>query len=1124
MGVPAFRDNDELFRPRSIKLPRQGSPEINMDARHYLPVLGACLLAGCAPRSSIPDGAVVLDEEVTLTRQANVDSAQREIAVDGNSVLVAFVDERLTDVKVKLVAAGNTSSEVENNLAGAGVEIAALRVPRRSLVTVMLTGAPDAQAPGSVRLRVRRFDTEPDDPKLAAELGAFSAWSSATNASHRADAIRKSGLTDIDRAIASLESTPGDAVLAAQARLIKANMFYFFRIDERESRAEAQRAAAAFRALPVSDALHESRAKYIEALALTEISGDAEVNPTSVEATQLARQILSGLGAPDSVFGPIERARAIGSQGHIDVEAGLTDDGKKRYEEARAIYHAAGFAAGELDMQCSLAVVLLNLGQFRDAALAFDPLLPELHKIANPDRRAALYVYAARAQVFSGRSDEAQKLLHEALVLSREYNLRTQQAGALQGLGNLYLRRGDMQHAGELYDEVLKITREEGDTVGLNAGLQAAGYVARVDGNYSRAIELHTEGVRIATTPVARMRTIRELGLDYRFAGDNEAAIRQFRAALAVKLQDPHHHAYSDIKRDLVEALILNGDVSQATRKDTAALLADAMASSIRVGDELGVIGAHRVSGQLHAALGQPVEALAEYERALALAHGYRERSASMEARKAMLLHEQAAFRGYLDLELKDVAARGAGKLRTASRREERALRMVEFARDANYRTTRTGELDAGTAARVDALFEQMGALSLHIAKLAGHELGRDDQATLERLQLEMMNAYAELDRVRTAASSRRAVAENFRPDAARDWRSIGPGVVQISYALGDEHAYVWTRSASGILVTTLEKTPKALEQQLIELGTLDGNVAPTKVESALARVSAVLLPAGLLPANSTAVEIVAEGRIAGVPFPGLTTPGNRTRRLAETHAVTMITSMFAAEESARPKQARPFRLVALASGWGTMRSAHADPAPKLQAATAEIRAIASLFEARDPDAKIQLLTGREGNAAALRGIWGSGADVVHFATHALADLRQPLASLLVLPAEDTSGKPTYVTAGQVQGWRGDADLVFLSACESAIGPPRFAGGMPGLQSAFLLAGARGVIATLWPIEDVLAREFTADFYQRYTSGQSAAQALSETQRMWLAPKAGASEAEQARRRINALAHGFYTH
>jgi len=251
------------------------------------------------------------------------------------------------------------------------------------------------------------------------------------------------------------------------------------------------------------------------------------------------------------------------------------------------------------------------VGRFRDAALAFDPLIPEVGKIANPDRRAAMFIHAARARVFSGHPDEAQELLHEALVLARDYNLRSQESEALQGLGNFYLYRGDTLSAGKVYEEVLKITREQHNTVGINAGLQTAGYVARVDGDYARAIEMHKEGVRIATSPVARMRTMRELGMDYLYAGDYPAAIEQLREGLAVKLQDPRHHAYSDLKRNLVEALIANGDITRANRKEADRLLAETTESSIRVGDKLGEIGAHRVNGQLLAALDYPVEARA---------------------------------------------------------------------------------------------------------------------------------------------------------------------------------------------------------------------------------------------------------------------------------------------------------------------------------------------------------------------------------------------------------------------------------------------------------------------------------------------------------------------------------
>lgn len=184
---------------------------------------------------------------------------------------------------------------------------------------------------------------------------------------------------------------------------------------------------------------------------------------------------------------------------------------------------------------------------------------------------------------------------------------------------------------------------------------------------------------------------------------------------------------------------------------------------------------------------------------------------------------------------------------------------------------------------------------------------------------------------------------------------------------------------------------------------------------------------------------------------------------------------------------------------------------------------MAAQFRSTESGGAIRLLTGADGNLQSLSNLWSSGADVVHFATHARADLRQPLASLLMLPATDARGAPTYLTAGQVENWRGDVELVFLSACESAIGPPRFAVGMPGLQRAFLRAGARSVIATLWPIEDLLAEEFSTDFYERYTRGQSAAAALGATQREWLKPRAGMPEAEQLRRRITALAHGFYT-
>jgi hypothetical protein len=132
--------------------------------------------------------------------------------------------------------------------------------------------------------------------------------------------------------------------------------------------------------------------------------------------------------------------------------------------------------------------VLLNVGRFRDAALAFEPLIPEVNKITNPDRRAAMFIHAARAQVFSGNPTKPNSCctMHRA---GAQYNLRSQESEALQALAT---STSTVRHAerGQVYEEVLKITREQ-HNAGHQCRIAAAGYVARVDSDYARAIEMH---------------------------------------------------------------------------------------------------------------------------------------------------------------------------------------------------------------------------------------------------------------------------------------------------------------------------------------------------------------------------------------------------------------------------------------------------------------------------------------------------------------------------------------------------------------------------------------------------------------------------------------------------------
>jgi CHAT domain-containing protein len=62
--------------------------------------------------------------------------------------------------------------------------------------------------------------------------------------------------------------------------------------------------------------------------------------------------------------------------------------------------------------------------------------------------------------------------------------------------------------------------------------------------------------------------------------------------------------------------------------------------------------------------------------------------------------------------------------------------------------------------------------------------------------------------------------------------------------------------------------------------------------------------------------------------------------------------------------------------------------------------------------------------------------------------------------------------------WKLDAELVTLSACETAIGKDGGGDGMLGFAQAFLTAGARSVCLSLWKVDDSAAALLMTRFYQ----------------------------------------------
>jgi CHAT domain-containing protein/Tfp pilus assembly protein PilF len=183
-------------------------------------------------------------------------------------------------------------------------------------------------------------------------------------------------------------------------------------------------------------------------------------------------------------------------------------------------------------------------------------------------------------------------------------------------------------------------------------------------------------------------------------------------------------------------------------------------------------------------------------------------------------------------------------------------------------------------------------------------------------------------------------------------------------------------------------------------------------------------------------------------------------------------------------------------------RRAHPDPAPRLVAfgdpvlpdglhplpySRLEVEQVAALFGGTAERYLGPAATERRVLAAA------PGARYLHFATHGLLDARTPLDSALVLSAD--GGDDGLLRAWEVRDrLRLDADLVTLSACESALGQEATAEGLVGLTRAFQRAGARSVVASLWAVTDRPAARFMETFYARVRSGMDRDQALAAAQ------------------------------
>ncbi len=163
-------------------------------------------------------------------------------------------------------------------------------------------------------------------------------------------------------------------------------------------------------------------------------------------------------------------------------------------------------------------------------------------------------------------------------------------------------------------------------------------------------------------------------------------------------------------------------------------------------------------------------------------------------------------------------------------------------------------------------------------------------------------------------------------------------------------------------------------------------------------------------------------------------------------------------------------------------------PDSAIPSVAAEARDVAAVL----PDA--DLLTGSEASFEALRSR-GVDCDIIHLACHGIFRDENPMFSAVQL-------HDRWMTSMDVMSLNLEGALVVLSSCESGRQSAPGAGDEAvGLARAFLAAGARAVVVSLWLVDDDSAAELMGRFYRFLVSGHSVSSALRQAQRALVADK-----------------------
>jgi tetratricopeptide (TPR) repeat protein len=782
--------------------------------------------------------------------------------------------------------------------------------------------------------------------------------------------------------------------------------------------------------LETARAAHDSRgqARLLEQLGTTAglIGEPGEATGYLAEALRLTRQIGDQQTEERVISKLAENAKAA-----KNLPATIA-----AYRELLARAKASGDKQAQALDSGILGKVLREAGQ-PEAAI---PLLRDAASLfgAGGQRREAgiSFFHLGKALASRERYLEAADAYKRAAAIGGEVGEASFETDALHSLGNTKYYLGDYAGAADTLEQALRLARRSGEREAEALILMSLGNVRHFQDDQKKAIEYWEQTLSIA-------RALADKGLQGKTLGNLALAhthLREFDKAKAYYWEDI---AIARERGDRhVEAQALGNLATLQMSIDAWTDAIPLLEQSAKLASEVGYRRGEAIAlgnlgrSQLHN--GQAGAAVDTLRGAVARFEELRENSKGEDASSISLLDAQQG------------AYRALQAALVADNKPEAALEASERGRGRAL-----ADLLAGRAAPA------------------------------------VTPAPLPIEKIRAVAHSLRATLVEYSIIENPD--DTGGGAIYI-WVVHPNGRVIFRRTGITSHGTSLEANLGGIAGDLrATLGALGlGKVPPTRPgiagrdEMLALFYKLVVAPiADVLPSTADEpVVIIPQGPLFLLPFAALRDPDGKP--LVQSYSLLMAPSIqtLALVKRQAVDDAGDSAVVVGNPAFSAIkldRGSDAVLLPQLPGAEAESTAVGALLGAKP-------LTGRDATKlAVLQEI--AAARYVHLATHGILDYvgGQGLPGALALAA--SASDDGLLTTPEIMQLRLRANLVVLSACNTGAGKIS-SDGVIGLARAFLVAGARSVVVSLWNAPDQPTRDLMVAFYRKLPHAPGKAQAL----------------------------------